>query len=82
MNVMFTLTFNTIWEAHLCSSLHKVLTIMQNIMQNSNFTFNPLKCEWKGKETAWLGYWLTPTGLKPWCKKIDAILGAFHNLKK
>ena len=61
--------FSNDYEEH----MQKINTVLQRL-ESTGFKINPLKCEWCVSETDFLGYWLTPNGIKPWRKKIDAIL--------
>ena len=61
--------FSNTFDAHM-----ELIDTVLDRLQSHGFSINPLKCEWAVQETDFLGHWLTPSGIKPLSKKVDAIL--------
>ena len=61
--------FSNNFQDHLTAIRH----VLERL-QEKGFVVNPRKCEWGIQETDFLGHWLTPIGVKPYPKKINAIL--------
>ena len=56
--------FSPDWDQHVKLLGNTLYSLWEN-----GFTINLFKYEWAIKETDWIGYWLTPWGLKPRKKK-------------
>ncbi len=61
--------FSNDFDSHM-----QVLRQVLERLKAKGFIANPRKCEWAVKETDFLGHWLTPEGVKPYHKKVKAIL--------
>ena len=57
------------WNEHV-----KLVQQVLHRLETAGFTINPTKCEWAVEETDFLGHWMTPEGIKPWWRKVEAIL--------
>ena len=51
-----------------------VVDLVLSRLHSNNMKCKPLKCKWFVKETDFLGFWMRPEGMKPWKKRIKAIL--------
>ena len=60
--------FSNSWKHHV-----KLLDKILYNLKSNGFTVNPRKCKFAVQETDRLSYWLTPRGLKPRKKKVEAI---------
>lgn len=51
-----------------------LLDVVFDRLRSHGFAINIRKCEFAIQETDFLGHWLTPSGIKPWSKKVDSII--------
>ena len=69
----YTLMILPLFSIHFDSHISLLEKILQHL-QDNGFSINPLKCEWAVQETDFLGHWLMPQGIKPYYKKVNAIV--------
>ena len=52
----------------------KVIATILHRLDENGFTVNPAKCTWAAPEAVFLGHLFTQDGVKPWSKKVEAML--------
>ena len=63
-----------IWTNGTFNGHLKVVNPVFSHLHANNMKCNLPNCEYFVKQTDFLGFWMTPQGIKPWKKCIDAIL--------